>query len=144
MANPKTFERGELGEVRRLIMHAVSKIGRPYDRDPDAAVCAQIFEACDRSLKALQWLVIEMHRVRQTPGESPTWWVTVALQRLHAIDWKATAQRRAELKAAKRPRLVATGAPAIAPPPEAEPARDEQSVADLKQQIAAVAAAKKL
>jgi hypothetical protein len=133
LAQPKTFERGELGEVRRLIVHAVSKIGRPYEQDPDAAVCAQIFEACGRSLQALQWLVVEMHRVKQTPGESPSWWVTVALQRLQNVPAKATAARRAELKAAKRPRLVK---PAIAPAPTAE-------VDEIKHQVAALAAGKR-
>jgi len=58
-----------------------------------------------------------MYTLRQQPGESPMWWVTVCLQRFHGFDAKLTAARRAELKAARRPTLV--------------------------QQVAAVAAAKK-
>jgi DNA-binding MarR family transcriptional regulator len=145
-AEPKTFDRGELGKVRQLIAWTAEKHGRPYHQDPDFRVCAQIFEACNRNQKLLEWLVIEMHTSRQNPGASPSWWVTVALQRLQGIDYKTTKARRDELKAEKRPRLVDRATPAIAPapPPEAEPARDEQSVADLKQQIAAVAARKRL
>jgi hypothetical protein len=114
-ANPKTFQRGELNEVARKITHSAAKMGRAYERDPDATVCAQIYEACGRSLQQLEWLVIEIYRTRQQPGESPVWWVTVALQRCQGVAPKDIAARRAELKAARRPRLVsAPAAPAIA------------------------------
>ncbi len=137
-ADPKAFERGQLGKVRDLISYAAAKAHHAYDAEPDFRVCAQIFEACGRSHDALEWLVLEMHRSRHSPGASPSWWVTVALQRFHSIDYKTTTARRAELRATKRPTLVRDGAAAQ------QENSDAPSAAEIERAIAAAAASKKL
>jgi len=126
--------------VRDLISHAAAKAHYPYASEPDLRVCAQIYEACGREIRALEWLVVEMYNDRRSPGASPSWWVTVALQRFHSIDHKTTAARRDELKKAKQPKLVP--GPAIAAAVETDDAA--RGAAELKRAIAAAAVAHKL
>jgi hypothetical protein len=102
-ANKPRDELQHFGEVLRIYS---PKLGRVYDHQPDRETCAQLMDACSDRRESLDWLIRDVFRTRTQPGESPMWWVTVALQRLHKIPPKATAARRAEWRQARRPNLV--------------------------------------
>ena len=118
------------------------RLGRVYDRDPDADTCAQLLEACGDRHETLSWLVIQLKNAHTQPGESPMWWVTVALQRVHGIPPKITAARREELKLAKRPNLVRDRQRAAQQAAADEDALHE--VQALHEGLAAAAAAKRM
>lgn len=98
--------RDELAHFAEVLRTMAPRLGRAYEHSPDRETCAQLMEACGDRADALHHLVMEIQRLRTQPGESPMWWVTVALQRFHGIPAKATAARRAEWKLARRPNLV--------------------------------------
>jgi hypothetical protein len=141
--------RDMLMEFRRLLEHAADKLHAPYHRPPDDDTCAAVAEVCGDSYKTMGWLIIEVHRSKVQIGESPMWWVTVALQRIHGISWKDTAARRIELRSARRPQLMLPTIPEPLDAPEetaetlddADPATD---VVDFQQAVAAAAAGKRL
>ena len=97
--------RDQLQEFAEILQVYSERLGRVYEKRPDVECCAQLIAACGTK-EGLHALIFEVDRTRQQPGESPMWWVTVALQKFHDIPAKVTAARRTELKAAKRPALV--------------------------------------
>jgi len=128
----RTIPRDVLQEFRRLVTHVAAKLHRAYDRPPDNESMARLVHACG-STQALHWLVIEMQKESRQPGDSPMWWVTVALQRIHGIDAKTQAIWRAQLKAARQPQLVTADTPTE---------EEELDSADLKAEILKLAFAK--
>jgi hypothetical protein len=121
----RTIPRDVLQEFRRLVTHVAAKLGRAYDRPPDNESMARLVHACG-STQALHWLMLEMQRESRQPGESPMWWVTVALQRIHGIDAKTQAIWRAQEKAARQPQLVTADTPTE---------QEELDTADLQAEI---------
>ena len=107
------------------------RLGRHYTHRPDVECCAQLIAACGTK-DGLNSLIIEMSRLRKQPGESPMWWVTVALQRFHGIDAKVTAARRAELKAANRPKLERIADPRAHAADVEAIKRDLEKIAEMK------------
>jgi hypothetical protein len=123
--------RDQLQEFATIVEVYSARLGRVYEHRPDVECCAQLIAAC-QSKEILHTLIFEMHRARTQPGESPMWWVTCALHRLHGIPARVTAARRAELKALRpRPTIVRA-------------ANDPPGADELKRAIAKAAAAKKL
>jgi hypothetical protein len=132
-ANSRQIPRTLLLEFRRLVVHVSAKLGRTYDAPPDVDSMAALVTACDNQTENLHELMRIVHRESRQPGESPMWWVTVALQRFDGIDAKTQAIRRAELKHARRPRIVTADSPTDT---------QELDTADLQAQILKLALAK--
>lgn len=129
---PPLKPRNALREWAETITIQARRLRREYRTSPDNTCMAELMEACGDNHHTLEWLIIQIANGNHQPGESPTWWTSVALQRIHGIPAKVTAARRAELSG--KPKLIrrpgGTWNLASDPPHAAEtPALAEQSEA---------------
>jgi hypothetical protein len=103
-ASPKAFTQGELTEARRWVHGYQLKYGREQNaHPPDDKILAQLLTAAP--LPRLIALIHELMGDRKEPGGQYSWYVTVALQRIHGVKPETLKARRAAL------RIVRTAAP---------------------------------
>jgi hypothetical protein len=121
-ADPKTFNPAEMREVKRWIRGYSAKFGkdnqgRPlHPHEPDDQIAAQLLTIapCTRIVALIQDLMTE----RKEPGQSYSWYVTVAAQRIAGIKPEDLKEARAQLRIAGKRNHDP-------PPPAPEPAADD-------------------
>ncbi len=108
-ADPKNCAREDLDQTRRWVHGYQCKLGRdPNPHPPDDKILAQLIAVAQpgQIIRLIQDLMAE----RKEPGHQYSWYVTVALQRIHGIRPELLKQRRAEL------RIVRSRQPLDVPP----------------------------
>ena len=96
-SKPKDADPAAATELRKLLHSYQAKWGpTPNPHPPDATITAQILAIAP--IGELVKLFTDMFLTREAPGERYSWFLTVALQRIHGISPQTTARRRAELR----------------------------------------------
>jgi hypothetical protein len=106
-AKPRDFDPGELREAARWVhgYQCNDKYGGDRDRNrnpPDEKITAQIIAATG-SLSKVIWLINHLSAGREEPGHQYSWYVTMALNRIHGFKAEEVKEARAQLKLARKP-----------------------------------------
>jgi hypothetical protein len=104
-ASAKGKDRAELQHWAEIVRTYSERLRRTYNQDPDVHTIARLMEACGNQRETLYALIQQIALDKRQPGWTPEWWVVIALQRIHRIDAKTTAARRAELREAGKAKL---------------------------------------
>lgn len=117
-AHPRQFGRERVELARRWMYGLTLKLAREKDRHPpDDKIVAQFLSIAP--WPRLLGLLVDIQSERLEVGYSYGWFLTVALQRIHGVEWSPARQRAAKREAAQL-RVVPPGG--AEPPPVAPPA----------------------
>jgi hypothetical protein len=109
-AKPENFDPIILRRASDLMHSYSAKLGRyPYANPPDAMITAQFLAIDD--WPRLEALIYELMAERLEPGNKPSWFVTVALNRLYDVPGDVVQNRRAQKRREKGQRPTKSAAP---------------------------------
>jgi hypothetical protein len=101
-ANRSDYDPSQFEEARKRLWGYMAKYGRhEKPASPDDDIVAQ-WLAC-ASWSELESLLYDLMAERKPPGDSPAWFVTVALQRIHGFSPGLQRAARARAKASAVP-----------------------------------------
>jgi len=141
-ANPKQFSRQQMDLAGRWMYGLAMKLSREKDRPPpDDRIVAQFLAISP--WPRLHQVLVDIQTDRLEVGYSYGWFLTVALQRIHGIEWSPARQRAAKREAAQLRVVSRPEEPPLAPPeplvqgglefpaPDTDPAEGREFAADL-------------